>query len=196
MPRPRPLTPDEARRTLANRFAGTKDKPGLADKLRQLGTKFGIRSKRVFLVWTQFSGNERGEGDEEIVKRLEILPTPKVIDLTSVSLNPFSAGKYPVGSIRVTEISLTLTQDDLAGTKGPWADQQTTVPEDWDFFWLVQEDGRGDNPPAETRYRLAATPNRKEGNVCWEVVLERTAEDLTRSGASRLGVDDDQHEET
>jgi hypothetical protein len=176
---------------LANKFAGSKARPGLADRLRQLNTKFGLRAKRVFLVWSRFTGQERGEGDEKMLARVELLPTPKVSDLSAVTLNPYSGGKLPVGSIRLDEVSLTFTMDELTGKAVP-GQQARRIPEAVDFFFEVQEDGRGDNPAEIQRYRLLGVPNRREGYVGWSILLERASEDPARSGASNYGVDDDQ----
>lgn len=172
---------------MANKFGGSKAKPGLADRLRQLNTRFGLRSKRCFLVWTKFTGEERGEGDEKILARVEILPTPKVGDLTSLTLNPFTAGTFPVGSVRIQEISLSFTYDELMGTKVPGQDKPIADP--IDFFWELVEDGRGDAKPERARYRVLGTPVRNESEVMWEVILERTAEQFSRDGRSQIGPD-------
>ena len=191
MPRPRPLTPDEAKRTLVGKFSGTHATPGLADRLRQLHTKFGARSRRVFLVWTQATGEERGEGTEAELARVEVLPTPEIVDLTSVALNPYSAGKLPVGSIRVNEVSAAFVRDELTGYTVPGQSSKLPDLPDVDFFYEVVEDGRGDSPAPRMRFRLAAEPSRNETNVCWVLVLERSSEDRARSGQSQLGPDVD-----
>ncbi|HOA00797.1 MAG TPA: hypothetical protein PKI27_00665 [Dermatophilaceae bacterium] len=186
MPRPRPLTPNEASRTLANRL-GVR----LAPRIRQLATKFGLRSKRVFLVWTRFAGPERGDGDERLLARLELLPTPRVIDMSTVVFNPYSAGTLPVGTLRVDKIAVTYTADQLMGKAVPGQPRGAKIEEPTDFFWEVVEDGRGDNPPMRGRYRLMAQPDRREGDVCWSVLLERMSEDMDRQGRSQYGIDPD-----
>lgn len=198
MPKPRPLTPNEASRTLANRL-GVR----LAPRLRQLATRFGLRSTRVFLVWTRWTGEYRGEGTEEVFARVELLPTPKVSTLDSVSTQPYSAGKLPVGQLTVGLISLRYTSEMLIGQIIPSSDEggnPTVAPkrasadrrvEPVDFFWELVEDGRGDNPPERERYRLLGGPNRDEGNVCWEATIERASEDFTRAGRTQIGPDPD-----
>ena len=197
MPRPRPLTPHEARRTLANRL-GPK-----ADRLRQLATKFGARPYRVTLVWTKWTGSSRGEGDELVIREMEILPTPKVQTLDSVSFSIFHAGTIPVGSVRLTEVSLGITYDMLNGHALPkqeedpcdevwqeWckckeeqhADQ---IPQPFDFFYEVCEDGRGDDPPVRQKYRLLNVPFREATKVYWSLMLEKIAEDRGRDGRSK-----------
>ena len=170
----------EARGTLVNRFVK------LADRLRQLNTKFGLRPYRVFLVWSKWTGEERGEVNEVEALRIEILPTPKVSSLDSVALNPMSAGIVPVGSLRVTEVSGAFTQDVLMGKKLPVLHEET-IPEPWEFFYEVVEDGRGDPEPVRSKFRLMSTPFRNAENVEWNVTLERVSEDRDRKGRSQYG---------
>ena len=186
MPRPRPLSPDEARRSLANRL-GIR----IAPRLRQFATKFGIRSKRVFLVWTKFGGAERGDGNEILVSRLELLPTPRVIDLSSILYQPNSAGVLPVGSVRVDKVSVVYTMDQLMGKAVPGQLKGTKIREPYDFFYEIVEDGRGDEVPMRQRFRLYGVPDRKEEDVCWSILLERTSEDMARNGQSQYGIDPD-----
>jgi len=177
VPTPKPLTPQQARRTLAHRFTR------VADRLRQLGTKFGIRPYRVFLVWTRWDGGERGQGREQVVQELEILPTPNVRSLDSLALSPISTGVLPVGSVRLTEVSTSLTYDQLTGRMYPQP-HVDHVPEPWEFFYEVREDGRGDDPPRRMKFSLFSEPHRNAENVEWVVVLSRVSEDRNRDGSS------------
>ena len=186
MPTPRPLTPEEARRSLANRL-GVR----VAPRLRQFSTKLGMRSKRVFLVWTKFDGVERGDGDEQVIARVELLPTPEVIDLSSFTYNPYSAGVLPTGSLRVDKVAITYTADQLTGKAVPGHEASKSIPEPFDFFYEVVEDGRGDNPSQRLRFRLLGYPDRREGDACWRLLLERASEDMARSGRSNYGGDRD-----
>ncbi len=186
MSKPRQLTPIEARRTLANRLIPT------VDRLRQRLTTFGLRPYNVFVVWTKWTGKERGEGHEVECKRIAIVPNPKVEELTSITLNPFSAGLLPVGTVRVSGISGSYTQDLLSGLTLP-KKQEEEVPEPYSFFWEIVEDGRGDDPPVRSKFRLFATPFRRAGQVDWTVLLERISEDLKRDGCPNTDgeIDDD-----
>lgn len=203
MPKPRPLSPTEAAHTLAHRLGPR------VDRVRQIATKLGIRPYHVFLVWEKWSGEERGEGDENVIARLELLPTPKVESIDAISLRLYSAGVLPVGSIRVRRISTLYTQDQLTGlviptqaflkkNNPPTLTSASSLPahkdhvdEPYEFFWLIQEDGRGDNPPLQWKYRISSTPYRKAGGVHWEVILERISEDNDRMGRSQIGNDRD-----
>ncbi len=182
MPKPKPLTPEEAKRSLANRFGPR------ADRLRQLNTKYGMRPQRVFLVWTKFTGDERGEGRENEVRRVEILPTPLVTSLDAIALNPFTAGLIAMGSVKVSEISMAcFTADMLRGrTSG-----KDIIPEPVSFFYEIVEDGRADAEPARQKYRPASQPVLVPGDLHWLITLERISEDRDREGKSRLGPDED-----
>lgn len=182
---PRPLTPLEARDSLANRLGPR------VDRIRQIATRLGVRPMRVWLVWTQFSGDERGEGRETEVKRMEILPTPKVENLDSVAMSAFSAGVIEVGSIRVSRISSMFTDDLLRGrVAGLTYGDAKHLNQRVSFFYEVQEDGRALGGPAPLRkYRISTEPYRRAGKVDWTIVLERISEDRTRSGQSQIGED-------
>lgn len=209
MPKPHPLSPHEARNSFAHRFGR------VADRLRQLNTRFGVRPYKVQLVWTEWSGRERGQGTEKELARVELLPTPLVQGLDGVAHQFFSGGVLPVGSLRVAEISIYFTQDMLTGLAFPEGCEcdgdlarrlrhtspnratsfhlerpsQLTLPEPLDFFWEVREDGRGDEPPARNKFRLSAWPNRRADKLAWEVLLERVSNDENRDGTLNSGFD-------
>lgn len=183
MPRPRPLSPLEARQTIASRFGPR------ADRLRQIATRMGVRPYRVFLVWTKATGEERGEGTTKEVARREILPTPRVQSLDAVTFNPFHAGVAPVGSVRIDRISATMTADELRGLIVPER-PEGSVPEPYDFFYEVVEDGRGDPRPTREKFRLLSEPFRRAGKVDWTLMLERVSGDRARDGSSPFEVED------
>ena len=201
-----PLTPGQARNTLAHKI-GTR----LAPKVRQLATKFGLRPIRVFLVWTKWSGIERGEGFEKEINRAELLPTPKVDSMDGVSFSLLQAGTVPVGSVRVSRVNVGYTEDQLRGRVYP-PNMQTT-PEDFstslqdndaddgtppeplpvlnpdhieqpfDFYYELIEDGRGDNPSHRSKFRLLNRPFRRAGKTDWSLILERIGQDNNRDGS-------------
>jgi hypothetical protein len=210
MARLRALTPEQAKRTIANRFGG------LADRMRQKNTDFGLRPYRVFLRWTKWNGSgelpERGEGDEIDVLTVEILPTPKLKNLDSLSFSFWHAGQIPVGSVRLEEISIArFTADILLGKAWPSFEpgcgpcypeprlvpivapmpgmdpREPHIPDPYEFFYEVVEDGRGDNPPKRAKFRPLNVPERRPGNVDWTIMLERVSQDRTRDNKSGIG---------
>lgn len=196
----RPLNPTQAKRSLAHRLARR------ADRIRQLNTRFGLRSDRVFLLWTTWSGIIRGEGQETVLARVELLPTPKVSSYTALVRNPRLAGVFSEGTIMVSQISAYgFTEDELNGvvipksfgvipgivadaskgtpTAGTFIDPQ--VNPKIDFFYQIQEDGRGDNPAEVRRFRKRSAPERNEGGLQFQIMLEQADEALSRTGVSQ-----------
>lgn len=198
----RPLSgQNEAQATLAHRLTC------VADRLRGLNTRFGLRSKRVFLVWTKWTGNERGEGDEHVIAEVELLPTPKVSDLNAIARRPYSAGVFPEGSLLINEISAgAYTEDVLTGlaiptpdTSAPHGDTGRAVngkciergsDKRIDFWFEIMEDGRGDDIPRRRRFRPFGAPNRSEGSLYYSVTVEVADEARNRSGAPQIGVNE------
>lgn len=196
MPKPAPLAPGQAQRTLAHRLAAR------VDRLRQFNTKFGIRSYRVFLVWSRWTGARRGEGREFELVRVEILPTPRVNDISGQVYRGWSAGVLPEGTLRITEISVhAFTSDNLTGRRIPAQYLEQAAVDHGaplrlrgselvddprvDFWWEVLEDGRGDDPSARQRYRRLGAPHRRETRFTWEVLLERASQESARTGGSQ-----------
>lgn len=168
----------------------------LADNLRQLNTKFGARPYRVFMVWTKWTGSERGEGDERVLLEREILPTPKVESIDTVSMTLFASGVLEMGSVHVTEVSLTLTRDILTGRAIPGLGIVDHIPQPFEFFYEIREDGRGEVgtgvQPARLKFRLAVDPFRAATKPYWTFMLERISEDRSRLGKSNIGDDQTQ----
>ncbi len=199
MARPKALTPQQARNTLAHRFGRR------ADSLRQLATRFGIRPNRVFLVWTRGTGAVVGEADENVLARVELLPTPRV-DLNAMVRRPWTVGILPEGVARIDRVSVYFTSDQLKGLLIPSRRWRTSgQPEsellagDWekperdeqvDFFYEIVEDGRGDERPQRLRFRVYGEPVRDAVNVGWNIMLEPASEPTNRDGAPRLGEHD------
>lgn len=191
-PRPiRALTQDQAKRTLLSRLSGTQQRVGVIDRTHQISTRLGMRPNRVYLVWARWTGAERGEGDQLILQRIEILPTPMVSDLTSVALNPYSAGKLPVGAVRIDQISAGRYREDyLRGTLIPsdplFGQAGTPINVQTEDFWVeVQEDGR--NVPLgqqaeRKRFRIFGGPFLSPCCTQYSVIVERMSEDMRRDG--------------
>jgi hypothetical protein len=177
---PKQLTGEEAKRTLAHRFASR------ADGLRQLATRFGVRPYNVWLVWGVWSGRERGAGSFKVLREIPIVPNPVVQDLTAISLDPRSAGVLPVGSVRLTRVSATYSAAMLSGM---WTgtDPADRLPDNVEFFYEIQEDGRDGHKGTRMRCRPLAEPFRRAGKVDWSVTLERISEDRDRDGREQIG---------
>jgi hypothetical protein len=146
---------------------------GVADRVRQIATNLGARPYRVFLVWTRATGEERGEGTDQEIARVEILPTPVSESLDAITRGPFAAGAYPVGSIRLREVSTSFDFGTLSGKLLPDGRRVDTIPQPWDFYYELFEDGRHEATPEPMRFRLLSPPAMDAENVQWVMALER-----------------------
>ncbi len=173
--KPRLLTDGEAKTSLAVRLGKR------VDRLRQIDARLGFRPYRVFLVWTTWDGIERGEGDQRVVCRAPLLPVPLVQDLTSLTKTKFSAGKYPTGSLRISEIATCYTAEVLAGRVLP-DKPEDQVPHPYQFFYEVVMDGRLGCEPERRRFNLSSEPWLDAENFQWVLVLEKTTGDMARDG--------------
>lgn len=160
------------------------------DKVRQLATTLGTRPYRCFLVHRGWNGEERGEGEAKELRRVEVLPTPKVSSMDALTRNPFRAGVYPVGTVRVDEVSTAYTEDQLSGLDYPKPDEPE-VPATVEFYWELVPDGRQGGDVRPQKYRLATQPNFAADNVMWELVLERVQGDPAPRKPSGPDVEDD-----
>ncbi len=165
----RQLTPGEASRTVAQRVAHVQD------RARMRIARLGFRPYNVDLVWSKWSGEERGAGFEKVMKRTPLVPSPVVVDLSTVSMSAVATGVLPMGSIRIEKVSVCFTSDQLLGRLLG----EGGTPEPYDFYYEVYEDGRS-GTAQRMKFRPASHPNRKKYG--WQIVLERIIGDADRAG--------------
>ena len=171
----RPLGPGEMGNTLADKLSP------MADRLRQIATKLGVRRYRVFMVHVMWSGTVRGAGLPKEISRREILPTPKVQDMEATTNVLRQFGLTEEGGLVVDEISAAFTEDDLIGKTPDLVDptMTRTGTQNADFFWEVVE-ARNTYPlPVPRLYRPSGVPMRKA--TCWRVSLTKINGDRARS---------------
>ena len=161
--------------TLAGSFIG------LADDLRDMFTQFGLRPYTVRRIRVKWSGQRRGVGQPTVIFSEPILPTPKVTDISGLSelLHPIGLDEH--GSIRLSEISGTYTEDDLRGLdssgKGAAVDEE--------FFYEI-EYARPDGLAGEKRrFFPSGAASYNAGKLQWTLMLEKSNEDRGRDGSVR-----------
>lgn len=168
----------QVRQTLASKLVP------VVDKIRQLNSRFGIRPYRVFMVHTQWTGGEPGVGDEMILSRIEILPTPRVRGMEGIDTNVLATGLTEEGTVEVDQISARLTEDDLLGRTPDLNDpnQQRTIAGPVDFFWEIVE-ARGQRPNAVIRrFNPSALPGLSRDGFQWKITLVKQDYDRGRNG--------------
>lgn len=152
---------------------------GCVDVIRQIATDLGARPYRVFLVWTLWSGEERGEGVEAIVREEEILPVPKVAELSGIQLQLLDIGMDEQGAVQVSQISPRYTENQLLGRK----QDGSGVAKNETFSWEVRLD-KGDMSDLKRRRRfmIKGVPSFKADSLMWSVNLIRAGSDREHDG--------------
>lgn len=167
-------TAEQLRRTLGQTLICT------VDAARDVRVGLGLRPYIVRIVRTRWSGGVRGGGQEVVVHEMPILPVPKLTDLTSLQEVVTSVGLSEAGSVFLSEVSGSYTEDQLlgnyAGGNPPGRDEKV--------FYEVEFTGPGGGE--RRRFSPVSAPSYSATSFQWTVQLVRQQESRTRSGeASR-----------
>jgi len=152
------------------------------DSIRDLNTQFGLRPYVVSLIKTRWSGGHRSHGIEAFVSSTTILPTPQLMDMGGVSEIVTPVGLDEFGSILLTEVSGSYTEDFLRGSD----DQGRPPAVDEQFYYEIEfppacTGGEGDR----RRFLLSGAPMYFAGKFQWNLRLERARQDRARGGELR-----------
>ena len=138
----------------------------LANNLRDLLVRFGLRPRRVFIVTTRWSAGYRGGGQEYAFAEKEILTAPRVQNIGGLSESVEGPGLIEVGSISIDKINPLLTEEDLRG----YSKDGQPLPEDASVFYEV-EFLEQTGPSFRRRFVLSGTP--EFHTLGWSINLER-----------------------
>lgn len=167
--------PGGLKRTLAQKLI----RP--VDKIRDLHTKLGGRIYMVTIFRTRWSGGRRGVGEETVVFELEILPTPKLVDMSTLTevINP--TGLDETGQVLVTQISGRFTEDLLLGF-----DPEGNEPLDSDnVFYEIEFPRLDGRSSVRRRFKIRQAPSYKPYGMEWQVTLKKVDQDRSRRGELR-----------
>jgi len=148
----------------------------VVDRIRDLYTQLGARPYRVWIIRTRFAGQRRGVGVEQVTHELELLPTPLVVDLRSLSEMVTPVGVNEQGIVQLQYISGRYTEEQLIGVgpEGSPVASNETVYYEIEFF-------RADGGPSERRrFRLDSAPQYNSTQFQWLVTLGSTIENRAR----------------
>ena len=150
----------------------------VADKLRDLFTKFGMRPYRVRIVRVRWSGERRGVGVPLVEATLDLMPTPLVQDLTTLTEIVQAVGLDEVGSIILSEVSGSFTDDQLRFV------DKTGQPQDpnEEVFYEIEFPRPDGLPGARRRFYLRSAPHYNAGRFQWQMRLEKAHENRSRTG--------------
>lgn len=176
----RPPMPLQTPHTLAGKLVA------VADTVRSLKARFGIRPYRVFIVHAYWTGNRRGAGEPVIASEREILPVPRVRDFNSVRRNLRATGLTEEGDIVIDEISAKYAEDDLTGRTPDNIDPviPRTSLKTVEYWYEVRENRpTSPNPPASRRFSPpVATPHLSRDGFQWTIILTKQGNDRSRRG--------------
>ena len=155
----------------------------VVDRVRQLNTRLGLRPYRVFLVHLSWPGR-KGIGQPQVLSEREILPTPKVVDMSTTSLFLRAAGLGEEGSIVVGEISPKYSEDDLMGLTPDLtsATDPMTSSDNVEFFWEIRESRQVFPAPQPRRYVPSGVPALNLKKSEWRVPLTKQDGNRARGG--------------
>ena len=150
------------------------------DGIRDIYTTLGARQYQLSLVWTRWSGGERGVGDEDVVHREVLLPTPAVSALDAMDREVQMIGTQEVGKLKVSELSPRYSEDLLTGRSIVVRDGDP-VPLDMNFYWEVFFPQQH-TPGIRRRFTPISAPNKNPTGFEWTIMLERAVNDRSRDG--------------
>jgi hypothetical protein len=160
--------PDEAPKTLAERLVP------VVDNLRTLASKFGIRPWRCFLVHGYWTGTRRGDGEFVETSRREIVPVPRVRDLSGITMAVEAHGLNDQGDVVVDKISPRIPEEDLRGRTPDLArpDDPQTSARTAVFFWEMVENRPSRPNPHRRRFFPVSCTLSRDG-MEWRVTLRK-----------------------
>lgn len=156
----------------------------VVDSIRQLYTTMGLRTYRVFLVHQVWSGERRGAGVANVISRREILPTPRILDMSATSEVLHATGLSEEGGLSIDQISVKYSEDDLLGRTMDIQDPtlQRTGLANVEFYWEVVEQRVTSPAPAHRRYVPNAVPSLSRDGFQWKASLTKQDFDTGRQG--------------
>ncbi len=160
-------------RSLAEQLGDT------VDELRQLYTDFGLRPYRVFSVVVVWSGGASGRGDAVVEEEVELLPTPRLVDMKPVTGKATPAGFDEEGAVMLRQISPRYTEDDIRTIF-----HLQPLPTDRDGFLEIRVDQR-DGQTLRRRFTVKGAPFRDAMKFQWSARLVLQSHDRDRDGTIR-----------
>lgn len=168
-------TPELLKNSLARKLVP------VVDRARDIATRLGARPYRVRIVRTNWTGDRRGAGIEQVVSTQELVPTPKVIDVSTLAEVVTPIGTTEIGLVQLQQVSGRYTEEFLSGVD---PDGRPPAPTD-DVFYEIEffrTDGRQSD---KHRFALANAPYYNATKVQWLVTLDAQVEKRRRDGRPR-----------
>ena len=148
------------------------------DGVRDLLPRFGLRPYVLRVVKLRWSGPRRGMGQPYVECANDILPTPKVTDLSGMTEIATPVGLDEVGTVMVTQISGRFT-DEFFRFASP--DGKEPEPNE-EIFYEIEFPQVSGKPGDKRRFALRGAPMYYASKFYWQIRLERTRSDRAENG--------------
>lgn len=160
--------------TLARKLIGT------VDRLRDISTQLGFRPYEVRVIRTQWTGGERGLGQEVVTYEEPILPTPLISSLDGVRRVVNVVGLDELGTVQLSQVSGRYAEGFLTGTD----EVGNTLDGDTEFYFEVVFPTPGSVADGAPRRRFfpSTAPSYDAGKFEWTVTLQRSHVDRRTDG--------------
>ena len=168
-------SPDGSKDRLASRLIR------VADRMRDIRVKLGLRPYMVHLVRTRWEGGVRGKGEEIVVSAVEILPVPLVSDLNGLALTVGPAVFDEIGTVVLSEVSGKYTEDQLRG-RGEGGEP---IPDDESFWYEVEFRRAGRTFGERRRFVARSAPTYQASRFQHVVTLHVASQGRGRKGEVR-----------
>lgn len=152
------------------------------DRARDLYSRAGLRPYSVAIVRARATGlRARGDGPTDVIGEWILLPNPKIGDLSGLSEILDSDQLREMGSVMLSEVSLSYSENLLAcrGEGGGPIPSGETV-----FYEVRYLDGTG-RVTARRRFVPSSPPFADMAQAMWTVNLTRAPWDRDRGGTLR-----------
>lgn len=182
------LTPREYANSIARRYIP------IVDAARDVRAQLGFRPYGITVVRTRWTGGRRGDGAQDLVSAIELLPVPLLSDLSAMTTIVSEAQLLETGTILVSEISGAYTEDQLLGR----GDGGAPIGHDENVWWEVAflngaapgecapDDGGGlAVATPRRRFQMRSPPFYQATKFGWSVTLTRAHDARGRDGTVR-----------
>lgn len=165
------LDPQQLSRTVAAKLVP------VADSLRNLQVKLGIRTYQVRIIKTRWTGGYRGDGVEVITAITDILPTP-LLTIGGLSEQVQSYGLVEDGTVNISEISGRYSEQQLLG----WSSDTHPPAEDEQIFWEIEYPQISGSPARKRRFIPVSAPAYNPESLQWTVTVQRSHPERSNLG--------------
>lgn len=152
------------------------------DRARDMYTRAGLRPYTVTIVRARYAGmRARGDGPAEIIGEWQLLPTPKIGDLSAIGEVLDADQLREMGQVLLTQVSLAYSEDMLLGR----GETGAPIPPSETVFYEIRHVDKLGRVTSRSRFVTSSKPYADTGQGQWVITLARAPWDRDRAGVLR-----------